>query len=285
MSNEIEGAGLDIAHYAAQRIDEVEKQADATGASLRDTAKWIVSGIAVATAGVIAGASLSSLGALALDWRLIVAIVTAAVGYLCLGYLFAAALAVIVPRDHTLREIAENKDLPAGWKDKIEKKLTPLLPDELKTLIALCDYADSPKMGADGKPLSEEALRNFNLLLRQVRAVAKAAEHDLQFRRLKRRTFATTPFVAVAFIAFSWAANPAKEQDVPAMEKTIAVDPGDLPLVRKIYSATPACGIPALHVIVLGEWPSGVQDVVTVPAPSCPPVRLRLDHGRISENK
>jgi hypothetical protein len=272
---------LDTAQYTGDRIAEIERQAESTGASLRDTAKWIVSGIAVATAGVIAGASLSSLGALGFDLRLLVAIAMAVIGYSSLGYLFAAALAVIVPRDYTLRDIAEDRGRPAGWKERIEEKLKPL-PGGFSTLIDFCDYADNPKIGSDGQPLSDDALRNFNLALRGVRATAKAVEHDLQFRRLKRRTFVTTPFIAAAFIAYSWAANPAKEQDVPTMEKTIDMNPGDLPLLRKLYSGTPACVTPTLQVIVLGEWPSGVQDVVTVPSPSCPPVRLRLDQGRIS---
>ena len=280
----VEQDGLDAAHYGAARVDEMEKRAEATGSSLRDTAKWIVSGIAVATAGVIAGASLSSLGALAPGERLAAAIATAVVGYLCLGYLFAAALAVIVPRDHTLREIAENRGLPRGWKQKIEEKLLPL-PGGFATLLAFCDYADTDnKRDGNGAPLGEAALRIFNLLLRQVRATAKAAEHELQFRRLKHRTFIVTPFIAAAFIAYSWAANPPKEQDVPIVEKAISVDAADQPLLQKIYAA-PACHTSPLHVIVLGEWPSGVQDVVTVPSASCPPVRLRLDHGRITGNQ
>jgi hypothetical protein len=107
---------------------------------------------------------------------------------------------------------------------------------------------------------------------------------QLSFRRLTRRTFVVTSIIALAFMAFAWAANPAKDQPrvVPALEKQVDVNPNDTARLGKILG--PTCVDAKLHVIVLGEWRSGVQEVVTVPNPSCHPVRLRLDHGRFSES-
>jgi hypothetical protein len=277
--HDIAGKGLDSSQYAVQYIDAIEKDADAREASLAETAKWLVSGIAVATAGVIAATSLSSLGSMALDARLAAALLAAVLGYSGLGYLFATALAVIVPQNHSLREIANGTGLPAAWKSEIQKKLTPIIRDKFKTLTEFCDYAEGPAVAT----IEGTELLGFNLTTRRLRAVAKLTEHDLQFRRLKCWMFLVTPAIAIAFLVFAWAANPPKEQDVPTMEKMVNVNAADLPLLGKITAA--ACSGSTLHVIVLGEWPSGVQDVVTVPSQGCPPVRLRLDNGRLSAAK
>ena len=65
------------------------------------------------------------------------------------------------------------------------------------------------------------------------------------------------------------------------MVKEIDVNPNDAPALRKAMAA-PACVDTKLSVVVLREWRSGSQEVVTVPNGSCSPVRLRLDHGRLS---
>lgn len=271
-----------VGDYIAERVTEIEKQSETAGTSLRETAKWIISGIAVATAGVIAGTSLSSLGALGYGVPYFEALAAAAIGYMGLGILFATALAVIVPRDHTLQEIADGTDIPARWRRKIEEKLQPLLfPERIKTLKEFTAYAAAPT-NEDMTPLSGEDLVTFNLSRRWIGAKARSVERELQFRRLKRRTFAITPVIAVAFLAFSSIANPPTEKRVPALEKTVDVNQDDIAVLRAAL-ASPACTVQKLPVIVLSEWPSGVQDVVTVPGFACPPVRLRLDHGRLSK--
>jgi len=282
MSKAPAAAKVDIGRYLAERVDEIEKESAAAGTSLRETAKWIISGIAVATAGVIAGTSLSSLGSLDYGARYFEALGAAALGYAGLGMLFAAALAVIVPRDHTLQEISDGTDVPAGWRREIEKKLVPILvPDSVKTLKAFVAYANDPK-DEHGQPLSGEPLITFNLARRLIGAKAKSVERELQFRRLKWRTFLVTPLIALAFLAYSSLANPPAEKAVPAMAKVVDVDPDDAAALRGALGG-PACVGAQLPVIVLSEVPSGVQNVVTVPAAGCPPVRLRLDHGRLSK--
>ena len=122
------------------------------------------------------------------------------------------------------------------------------------------------------------------MLRRLVGARATSAERELQFRRLQRHAFLLTPLIAAVCIGISVAANPPKQElrKVPAVEKAVDVHQADAAMLRTALG-DPACVGPKLQVIVLGEWPSGVQDVVTVPATSCLPLRLRLDQGRFSQ--
>jgi hypothetical protein len=94
------------AQYFEERVVAVEQRVETARVSLPETARWIIGGVALAAAGVITGASLSSLGALGLGWHLVAAVAAIAVGVLALGYLFNAALGVILPLDLTLQQIA-----------------------------------------------------------------------------------------------------------------------------------------------------------------------------------
>jgi hypothetical protein len=93
-----------------------------------------------------------------------------------------------------------------------------------------------------------------------------------------------TPIIALVCFVFAFAANPGKEElrVVPAIEKVVDVKKDDSGLLNKAF-VNSTCVDTRLNVIALGEWQSGAQDVVTVPTPSCPPVRLRLDGGRFSQ--
>jgi hypothetical protein len=270
----------------AELANAQEKQVEAAGSSLRETAKWITSGIAVAAAGVIVGTSLSSLGALGLGWRLFTALSAVAVGLVGLGALFAFAIKVIAPPSLTLQDFADGREISAGWKNKIELRTKPLLAGLfVNTLEELCDYLRSPK-NHDGSPLSPNDWRSLKESRRLISLTANSELRRLLFDRLVRVTFVITPIIAVAIIAFAWAANPAKDELrvllPPPLEKIVDVNPDDIALLGKALGA-PACVDAKLYVIVLEEWRSGVQDVVTVPKPSCPPVRLRLDQGRFSQ--
>jgi hypothetical protein len=268
-----------------ERVSAIEKQVEAAGISLRETAKWITSGVAVAAAGVIAGTSLSSLGALGVGWRLFAALSAGAVGILGLGYLFASALKVIVPPSLTLQDFADGRGISADWKEKIELRTKPLLTPfsrfSVNTLKDFCDYLRAPK-NHDGSPLSTNETRSLNASRRLIGSTANSELRRLLFGRLTRKTFWVTPIIALAIFVFAWAATPAKEEVVPTLEKVVDVNQDDIALLGKALGA-PGCVDAKLDVIVLGEWRSGVQDVVTVPQPSCPPVRLRLDQGRFSQ--
>src|SRR5215831_2752381 len=83
--------------YINEQTRDWETQVSAMGSALRETAKWIIGGLAVATGGVVAGTSLISLGEPEVGWRLLFAILAFAIGLLGLGLLFGVALKVIVP--------------------------------------------------------------------------------------------------------------------------------------------------------------------------------------------
>jgi hypothetical protein len=265
-----------------ERVSAIEKQVVAAGISMQETAKWIISGVAVAAAGVIAGASLSSLGELGVGWRLFAALSAAAVGIGGLGYLFASALKVIVPPSLTLQDFADGREISADWKEKIELRTKPLLrPFSVNTLKDFSDYLRAPK-NHDGSPLSPNETRSLYVSRRLIGLTANSELRQLLFSGLTLKTFVVTPIIALAIFVFAWAATPAKEEVVPTLEKLVDVNQDDIALLGKALGA-PGCVDAKLDVIVLGEWRSDVQDVVTVPQPSCPPVRLRLDQGRFSQ--
>jgi hypothetical protein len=259
-----------------ESVNAIEKQVEAAGTSLRETAKWIIGGIAVAAAGVIAGTSLSSLGTLGIGWRLMIALSAAALGFIALGYLFASALDVIVPPAPTLQDFAEGKGISYSHKRLIDRKIRPFLePFGVKSLKDFCEYLNAPETAKT---------RSLSASVRLIKSTANAELRRLFFHNLKIKTFVVTPIIALAFTAFSWAANPPKSElrVVPPLDASIDVNQADIALLSRVLGS-PACVEAKLHVILLGEWQSGVQEVVTVPKPSCPPVRLRLNYGRFSK--
>jgi hypothetical protein len=265
-----------------KRVSHTEKQVEAVGVSLRETAKWIISGIAVAAAGVIAGTSLSSLGAFGIEWRLLAAFSAASIGFIGLGYLFASALKVIIPPHLTLEDAIDGKTISAQWKQEIEIRMRPLLAPFSGTLKGFCDHLRA-STNLDGSPLSPDETRSLSTYRRLLGSTVSLELQRLLFRRLTLKTFIVTPIIALTFLLFAWAANPAKEDlRVPALEKAVDVQPNDIARLGRVLG-NPLCVGARLDVIVFGEWRSGVQEIVTVPKPSCPPTRLRLDHGRFSQ--
>lgn len=268
----------------AELANAQEKQVEAAGTSLSETAKWIVSGIAVTTAGVLVGTSLSSLGSMELGPRLIVALLSVAAGFCGLGFLFAFAIKVIAPPSLTLQDFADGRGLTLSWAKKIELRAVPLLKGlSITNLGEFCDYLRDPN-GVTGAKLSEDDWLSLKETRRLVSLTANSELRRLLFEQLVRATYAMTPVIAIAVVLFAWAANPAKNEmrKMPApIDQFVEVNPDDVGLLREVLKS-PTCLESRLHVIIIGEWKSGMRDVVTVPRASCPPVRLRLDQGRFS---
>lgn len=265
--------------------DAVEKS-KADVASLRETSKWIISGVAVAAAGLMAGTSLSSLGDLGSDfgssWRLFAALLAAVVGFTSLGYLFSSALNAIVPPNYSLLDFADCEEIPESWRNHIENKVRPHFElCEKKTLKEFCNHCINPRK-KDGSPYSANGLRKLDALQRIIKSMAISIFQRHLLNKLKRETLVVTPIIALAIFVFSWAANPPDEKVVQPLEKIVDVNQDDIVVLGKALGSS-SCADAKMHVIVLGEWRSGVQDVVTVPKSYCPPVRFRLDHGRFSQ--
>jgi hypothetical protein len=256
-------------------VQDEDTKLEAHVKGLHELSKSVEFEVALAAAGVITGTSLSSLGALGLGWRLLAAVGALSIGILGLGWLCSAALNVIVPLDYTLQQIANMNS------KEIEAAVKPILNAPIQDLKQFCDYLRHPKR-PDESDLSNDEYVSLHKTRRLVETEAYAALRLLLFDKLKYKTFALMPIIVAAFVGFSWAANPAKLSEVPAVEKSVEVNPNDVATLQTALGG-PACVVAKLPVIVVGEWPSGVQDVVTVPRASCPPMRLRLDNGRFSQ--
>ncbi len=77
--------------------------------SLRDTAKWMVGGVAATAVGVFAGSSLTSLGTLDPTTdrgRLLLAIAALVVGFIGLAAIFEKAIRVLTVETMTFRQVA-----------------------------------------------------------------------------------------------------------------------------------------------------------------------------------
>ncbi len=278
------------------RLAEEERKSGAAQAedkaavsALRDTAKWIIGGVALASGGVIAGSSLTGLGSLGLDWRLLVAVGGAAVGFTALAILLSLAIEVITPRTYDLHAIViRGETISARDLDIILVKVQASMPAGLPSIreMVCLDVKLSEKAVSANSEVTDalyDKRVNLNIYLRNATSSIRFEHSRMMFDALTKRLFMTAPVIALSFGVFAWAANPPKDNpaDVAPMVKDVDVHPNDVAALRKAMAA-PACLDTKLSVVVLREWRSGSQEVVTVPKGSCPPIRLRLDNGRLS---
>src|SRR5262249_29957429 len=126
----------EVPAVAQDGVGEAEKLSSGTvdantsaEALLRDAARWIATGIAVAAGGVVAGTSLSSLGSLDLGLRLGLAFVAAAVGLGALGSLLWSTIKILIPRPRIdLRDIAMRE----AFSDTEARKILSKFKDQIK---------------------------------------------------------------------------------------------------------------------------------------------------------
>jgi hypothetical protein len=214
----------------------VEKAKD----TVRELARWIVGGVALAAGGVIGGASLTSVGSLGWAWRLQLAGGAAIVGLLLLGCLMWVALDVIAPRSYSLNDIAKGVDILPRRLKVIEARVKDLYPDGIQTLAqfvevrtALNHVAREPWAPPEVTETAEE-YRNKATLIR----ISLTYEHLLLlFRRLKFWLFLLTAFIAIAFGIFAWAANPPKDTTKCAGDAAIAPELAGALAPTRAYSS------------------------------------------------
>jgi hypothetical protein len=260
--------------------------------SLRDTAKWIIGGIAIAAGGAVAGPALTSFGSLRLEPRLLVAGCGGLIGVAALAFLLWMAMDVLTPVTFGRSVLRKEEFKPIL--SRIKETLPPHYPQieeiELNYEELAAEYAvetkewkraphrDSTKLDEIGRNLGESALI-IGFILSGVRF-----EHYLmKFSKLKRWLVGLGPLAVLSFWVFAWAANPPKEDawSVVPLVEDVDVNRSDEQALRKAMS-DPACVGRQISVLVLRERRSGSQDVVTVPRTGCAPIRLRLDHGRLA---
>jgi hypothetical protein len=266
---------------AEKRSEAAQAEAQAAVSMLRETAKWIIGGVAVATGGIIAGSSLSSIGSLGLEQRLLVAFCAATGGFTALALLLWSAIDVVAPRPYDIDSILRGETVPLPIFERVQATMRDSIRDLAREHHALADSVSCGDVPID-KAVHDE-LTVQRILLRQAGSAIRFEHSRALFQTLTRRLFGLAPVIALCFGIFAWAANPPKDNpvDVPPMVKEIAVNPNDAPAIRKAMAA-PNCVDSILSVVVLREWRSGSQEVLTVPSGACSPVRLRLDHGRLS---
>ena len=173
---------------------------------LRDTAKWLFTGI-VATAGaILAGTSLTSMGSLDPGWRLGLASAGLALGILGLGLLAAAATRVLTVDLGTPRMIAEDAEFSAtrAELDSMFRNSWPKPATNYKSLVDLV----SKEFEADQQARDQAFLKIGSEMLREMTAVAGFLVVRRQFRRLLRNMWWQVLLMAVGLGLFAWAANP-----------------------------------------------------------------------------
>jgi hypothetical protein len=177
---------------------------------LRETARWITGGIIATSGAVIAGSSLTHIGALDPQedlGRLAVAALGAAVGFAAIGFLFAAALRIFDVPATSLTRLAQAAPGTewARLKAQIEAEfsLPALGPGSLAATLA------------DG---SDEEL------LQHIRAMTPYLHVRAKFKAMTGHLCWTVPLAALGFGTFAWAANPPERPAAGARPPALVVN-------------------------------------------------------------
>jgi hypothetical protein len=227
----------------ASAIDPIASAMAAASQSLRDTAKWLVGGVAATAAGVFAGSSLTALGSL--DWatnapRLAMAGTGILLGFAGLGFIFASAIQVLTRESKTFFEIAtpspgENKEIKA-LRDELFKRYGGELPRNASTFADYMLLVDDAvkRRNADPENPDPKDTALITRIARDTELIARAARDNrvwspdasflfvrARFNTLVGRLWWATLFAIVGFGLFAWAANPPKPQSTsPDCSKT-----------------------------------------------------------------
>jgi hypothetical protein len=178
------------------------------GASLRDTAKWLASGIFATAAGIFAGSSLTNFGSLGPDrqaTRFYLALIGAAAGFLALGWLFRRVVSVLTMESASLTLLAEaeadESDSFHEVANEVARKYRDYFPEGASTLkeaVAAFNRVNpaSPDWANVGE-FTDIVLADASFL-----AVRK------KFGKLTRDLPWAGILAALGFGLFAWAANP-----------------------------------------------------------------------------
>lgn len=181
--------------------------------SLRDTAKWLVSGVAATAAGVFAGSSLTSLGSLdpSADMaRLIVAGIGVLVGFAGLGIVIGFALRVLQRESVTFRGLVNSDDGEvAAVRAKMQERYAADL-DGQATLAAYLVEVDRIYASAARTAAQTEFLKKSETLNPTITADAGFFIVQGRFNTMLKACCFGVALSIVGFGAYAWAANPPK---------------------------------------------------------------------------
>ncbi|MBN8813224.1 hypothetical protein [Sphingomonas sp.] len=218
----------------------------AASTSLRETAKWLVSGVTATAVAVFAGSSLTRLGSLdftSQPVRFSIAIAGALLGFAGLGLILARAISVLTVESFSFRHLVSS-DEPrlVAIRTRIEKGQTGGMPGNAATFKELLERTDAARRAPD--KASRTLMANFDIFRPKVMAQAGFFNVKAKFDQLVWALRCGSPMAIVGFGLFAWAANPPEPKPATA-------GPGPLVVI-------------------------GPQEVAaTQTARACPPARLR----------
>lgn len=250
-------------------------------ATLRETVKWTVGGLAAVAAAVIAGSPLTGLGSLGWGWRIGFAVAGASAGFAALGYVVWTSIDVLAARRLTFQGLVDEKALPPARQHRLERNLADMFPGRMVSFKAIGEerarlrgeiaVAKRPRLNQLEKDLETLRLHSIELF-----DTFDFDEIRDRFLTLRRRSFAAAVLMIASFGVFAWAANPGKDSEPWLAEPYVHfLTPRADELARLHGKLSDACLRVPLHVLVLREHASGLQDGVML-APDCPPTRVVL---------
>lgn len=201
--------------------------------SLRDTAKWLVGGVAATAAGVAAGSSLTSLGALdpatqAGFVRLGLAGLGACIGFAGLAVILMAAIRVLTVESLSFRDFVQadaqvDPDL-AAVSAALGRRYASSFPAGITSLRSYSEEVDrrwsmEPR-DKDDDAFIQAAKENFAVFRKDggFRLVQR------RFDALVRQLGQAAPIAALGFGLFAWAANPPPPAAPPAAGLSLKIE-------------------------------------------------------------
>lgn len=193
----------------------------ASAQSLRDTAKWMVGGVAATAVGVFAGSSLTSLGSLDPTTdrdRLLLAVAALVIGFVGLAAIFVKAIRVLTVETMTFRQVAApgaaGSEL-AILQTKLVGTYAALLPQGVTTLEGYIQRVEAAKTANPKRPEDNEVLtkvkENVDILTAAGGFIWVYNRFDALVSVLKW----AVPITIVGFGLFAWAANPPDAKSPP----------------------------------------------------------------------
>jgi hypothetical protein len=264
--------------------------------SLRDTAKWLASGVFVAAAGMVAGGALASFGSLETALRIGIAICGGAGAMLALGVILHRALDVLTPRLLPLYSFADPKIVPPRERTYLETTLAELFPlNSAMTTTRITHFKDlNERMAAvrhdinsqDTAIQQQAALDAVQINTDLAIFVPAATFEELRYRfiGLRRRVMVAGSVVIFGLALFVWAVNPPKTGELlsrPTLEK-MAINALDRGSIDKMWQGSGCGQQSSLTALVIRRRDSGVEDIVTMPSGNCQEsIRLQRRRDRL----
>ena len=270
--------------------------AEATGnpfrdgrANLRETAKWMVSGALAAATLIIGSSTFSQLGSLDTgEFRFWLAIATLVLAAGLCWIPLRNAVDVLRSELHSLKafESAKDGDLKDAFDQVVE--LMGTLPEgvSLDGFVRGFDARRAQAETSDLDPATRERrVADLDAKFAQAREICISQLVTIRFDRLMASLRWPGAAILVLFLAFTWAANPAKDVvkvfDRPYVE---ALSTDRIATLDALEVAT-ACTGPGAQLISVGAPEAGPQiAVLTPPVPNpskCRPRKVTLSAGRI----